>query len=356
MTQGAPAPRPDDAADAVAGSRRAPPPRQRRWAWSNPGTRGLVYQLIALLVLLAAGAWLLHNVQANMVARGIQSGFDFLSEPAGFDIGEHLIAFESTDSYRRAFAVGVLNTLKVALPGLLLVTVLGTLLGVARFSANVLLRGLSQAYVELFRNVPLLVQLLCWYLLAVELLPEATEPWVWGDAVFLSKVGMALPWLSHSADAGWHLSLPVAEGFSFEGGLVLSSEYLALLLGLVFYTTAFVAEVVRAGIAAVPRGQIEAAHSVGLSPAQTTRLVTLPQALRVIVPPLTNQYLNLTKNSSLAVVVGYPDIVSVSTTALNQTGRAVECIAIVMAVYLCTSLGTALLMAVVNRRAALKER
>ena len=342
---------------APATPRRRPPASGRRaWAWSNPSTRGWVYQLLALVLIAALGAWLLHNTLANMAVRGIRSGWDFLWQTAGFDIGEHLIAYESVDPYWRAFLVGVLNTLRVALIGIVLITVLGTLLGVARYSRNALVRGLSYTYVELFRNVPVLVQLLVWYVVFVEFLPDATEPLKFAGIALLSKSGLSLPWLARSVEQGWHWSLPVPEGFTIMGGITLSPEFLALLLGLSFYTAAFVAEVVRAGIAAVPRGQTEAAQSIGLSRAKTLRLVVLPQALRVIIPPLTNQYLNLTKNSSLAVAIGYPDVVSVANTALNQTGRAVECIAIIMAVYLATSLSTAALMNVYNRRAAIGER
>jgi general L-amino acid transport system permease protein len=335
---------------------RRPPPRRRVWSWHNPALRAGVWQLLALAVLAALLAWLAHNTLANMAARGIKSGFDFLLQTSGFDIGERPIAFESADPYWRAFLVGLLNTLRVAIPGIVFITVLGTAVGVGRFSGNALVRGLSYTYVETFRNVPILVQLLLWYVLMLEGLPEATEPLAWGHSVFLSKAGLALPWLRHTAELGWHYSLPVAEGFAFEGGLTLTPEYLSVLLGLVFYTAAFVAEVVRAGIAAVPRGQLEAAHSIGLSRAQTLRLVLLPQALRTIVPPLTNQYLNLTKNSSLAVAIGYPDVVSIAGTALNQTGRAVECITIVMAVYLTLSLATSAVMGAWNRRVALRER
>jgi len=318
--------------------------------------RAGIYQVLALGVLGGLLAWLVHNTLANMAARGIQSGFDFLLQPAGFDIGERPIAYESIDPYWRAFLVGLVNTVRVAVPGIVLITLLGTLLGVGRFSPNALVRGLCYGYVEAFRNVPILVQLLLWYVLMLEGLPEATEPLTLGGSAFLSKVGLALPWLNHTAAAGWHWSVPVQEGFAFEGGLVLTPEYLAVLLGLVFYTSAFVAEVVRAGIAAVPRGQIEAAQSIGLPRGKTMRLVLLPQALRTIVPPLTSQYLNLTKNSSLAVAIGYPDVVSIAGTALNQTGRAVECIAMVMLVYLTLSLGTSALMNAWNRRVAIRER
>jgi general L-amino acid transport system permease protein len=213
----------------------------------------------------------------------------------------------------------------------------GTVLGIGRLSGNALARGLCYAYTELFRNIPLLLQLLMWYVVLVELMPDTETPLHFRDWVLLSKEGLALPWL-------------MAEG------LTLTPEFLALTWGLTLYTSAFVAEVIRSGIQSVPLGQVEAALSIGLSPWQRLRLVVLPQALRLIVPPLTNQYLNAIKNSSLAVAIGYPDLVSISNTTLNQTGRAVECIAIVMAVYLTLSLLTASGMNYFNRRAALKER
>ena len=336
-------------------ARPAPPRARRRWSWHHPGTRALVWQLLALLAVVLGLGWLLHNTQANMAARGIQSGWDFLSQTAGFDIGEQAIAFVSTDSYTRAFAVGVLNTLRVSIMAIVLCTLLGMLVGIGRLSRNLPVRALCRGYVELFRNVPLLVQLLLWYLLLVEYLPDPTEAWHWGQSVFWSKAGLSLPFPVQDAQ-GWHWSLPTLQGFAIEGGAALSPEFLALLLGLTLYTAAFVAEVVRAGITAVPRGQIEAALSIGLGRGQMLRHVIGPQALRIIVPPLTNQFLNLTKNSSLAVAVGYPDVVSIANTSMNQTGRALECIAVIMAVYLGLSLCTALLMGYVNRRAALRER
>lgn len=330
-------------------ARPAPPRARAGWSWHHPATRARVWQLLALLGVAVLLGWLVFNTQANMAARGIQSGWDFLGQTAGFDIGEQPIAYESSDPYWRAFLVGLLNTLRVALAGIVLCTLLGALVGVGRFSRNLPVRALCRAYVEVFRNVPLLVQLLVWYLLLVEYLPDTTEAWTWGHSVFLSKSGLVLPFPQHGAD-GWHWSMPVLDGFAIEGGAALSPEFLAVLAGLTFYTAAFVAEAVRAGIASVPRGQIEAAQSIALGRWQTLRLVTGPQALRVMAPPLTNQYLNLTKNSSLAVAVGYPDLVSIANTSLNQTGRALECIAIVMAVYLTLSLGTALLMGRLDRR------
>ena len=361
--------------------------------------------------MIGLGLWYLgHNTLINMRERGIQSGFGFLTQTAGFDIGESLFAFESTQSYLMAFVVGLVNTLRVAVLGIILTTVLGTLLGIGRFSRNALVRGLCQAYVEFFRNVPILLQLLMWYLLFTEMLPDASQAWQAGN-VFLSKgglnypvpiwadghvwagigllAGLVLAWLrSRWARAqfeatgqprsvfwvpllivlgmtvlGWLLggaptqaNYPTKGEFAIENGGALTPEFMAVLLGLVVYTAAFVAEVVRAGIGSVARGQSEAAAALGLSRGQEMRLVMLPQALRVIIPPMTNQFLNLTKNSSLAVAIGYPDVVSIANTALNQTGRAVECIAIVMLVYLTTSLATSALMNWYNARAAIKER
>ena len=311
-----------------------------RLSWRSASGRGLLYQAAALLVVVVLGWFLASNTAYNMAQRGIQSGFDFLWDPAGFEIGEGLFNFDSTQSYALAFLTGLGNTVRVAVTGIVLATLLGTVLGVGRFSRNLLVRVVCSAYVEWFRNIPLLLQLLMWYLMLAELLPAVDTPMTLGP-VELSKGG--LMWISrgaHEEEALW----------------ALSPEFIALTLGLTLYTAAFIAEVVRAGVAAVPRGQTEAAAALGLSRPQAMRDVMLPQALRIIIPPLTNQYLNLTKNSSLAVAIGYPDVVSIANTALNQTGRAVECIALVMAVYLCTSLLTALLMNAYNQRVALQER
>jgi len=387
-----------------------PPPKKRDWSWRSQAFRGVVYQALALALVVLVGWWLASNTAANMQARGIKSGFDFLAQPAGFDIGEPLFGYDSSHPYWQAFAVGVGNTLRVAVLGIVLATIAGTLIGVGRFSRNALVRGFCYGYVELFRNVPVLVQLLMWYLLVTELLPDSTEPLQIGN-IFLSKGGLTYPgpvwsagfgwvfaglvlggvgvllyrrWAKRQFDAtgherslilvpfaivaaggvlGWFAGgmpnewkIPVKGEFAVEGGSSLTPEFLAVLMGLVLYTAAFIAEVVRAGIQSVPRGQSEAAQAIGLSRAQEMRQVLLPQALRVIIPPMTNQYLNLTKNSSLAVAIGYPDVVSISNTALNQTGRAVECIAIIMAVYLTTSLATSVFMNWYNARAAIKER
>ena len=395
-------------------ARLAPAAPRRRLSWRSRRFRALVYQVLAIAAI-ALLVWLLaSSTLANMKARGIQSGFDFLAQPAGFDIGEGWLAYESTDPFWKAFLVGLVNTLRVALAGIVLTTLLGTLLGVGRFSRNALVRGICYGYVELFRNIPLLLQLLMWYLLLTEYLPGIDEAVNIGHAVYLSKNGLSYPfpvwhlgqtlalcglalgaiasffyarlahrrfektgqprpvawvpwvsatliaggallgWLAGGAPTDWHM--PRLSETQVEGGGALSPEYLALLLGLVLYTSAFVAEVVRAGIASVPEGQHEAGASLGLPDRRAMRLVVLPQALRVIIPPLTNQYLNLTKNSSLAVAIGYPDLVSIANTSLNQTGRAVECIAIIMLVYLTTSLATSALMNWFNSRAAIRER
>jgi general L-amino acid transport system permease protein len=305
--------------------------------WRRQRVRAWCYQAVLIGILIVLVGWLLHNTLGNMRMRGIQSGFDFLLDPAGFDIGESMFTFTSTQTYGAAFLAGLFNTLRVSCIAIVICTLWGTVLGIGRLSGNALARGLCYAYTELFRNIPLLLQLLMWYVVMVELMPDTEAPLHFRDWVLLSKEGLALPWFMSE-------------------GLTLTPEFLALTWGLTLYTSAFVAEVIRSGIESVPLGQIEAALSIGLSPWQRLRLVVLPQALRLIVPPLTNQYLNAIKNSSLAVAIGYPDLVSISNTTLNQTGRAVECITIVMAVYLTLSLMTASGMNYFNRRAALKER
>jgi general L-amino acid transport system permease protein len=388
-----------------------PPPRRSAFSWRSKQARGVIYQVI-VMSLVAFLVWLLvSNTLANMKARGIQSGFDFLMQTAGFDIGEELTGYDSGQPYWRAFLAGVVNTLRVALIGIVLTTILGTLLGIGRFSRNALVRGLCYGYVECFRNIPVLLQLLMWYLIFTEYLPTIDEALSVGNLLFLSKNGVSFPspvwspgylwalagllvgavaafvyarsarkafdltghirpvlWVSlallivgtvagwFAGGAPWEWNVPVKNEVQVEGGGALSPEYMALLLGLVLYTSAFVAEVVRGGIASVAAGQHEASASLGLSQRLSMRLVILPQALRVIIPPMTNQFLNLTKNSSLAVAIGYPDVVSIANTSLNQTGRAVECIVIIMAVYLTLSLITSAFMNWFNARAAIKER
>jgi general L-amino acid transport system permease protein len=386
-------------------------PKRRAWSWRSQAFRGVVYQVIAISVIALAAWFLTSNTLTNLRIRGIQSGYDFVIQPAGFGIGETVIEFDSSDPYWKAFLVGLTNTLRVAIIGIVLATLLGTAIGIGRLSRNFLVRAVCSAYVELFRNIPVLLQLLMWYLLLNELLPPVIEALNPAPGIYLSKgglafpvpvwapgfgliaagaiVGVALAWLYRrwaraqflltgrarpmlwpalailvvGIIAGWFaagtptaLDMPEKTQFNVAGGGAVTPEFLALTLGLAIYTAAFIAEIVRSGIQAVPWGQIEAASSLGLSRSRQLKLVLLPQALRVIIPPLTNQYLNLTKNSSLAVAIGYPDLVSISNTTLNQTGRAVECITIIMAVYLTLSLSTAALMNWYNARAAIKER
>ena len=335
--------------------RPAPASPRLNLSWRSPRLRAMAYQIFAMVLVVLLGWLLLSTTLVNMRARGIQSGFDFLVQPAGFDIGEGWLSYDSADPYWKAFLVGIVNTLRVAVIGCVLATVLGTMLGLGRFSRNSLVRGLCRSYIEVFRNIPLLLQLLMWYLLFIEYLPLPQEALSIGKFLFLSKNGLTFPsalW----EDGNFRWDIPFVSDIQVEGGSSLSPEYMAVLLGLVLYTAAFIAEVVRAGLASVPMDQHEAGASIGLSHALSMRLIILPQALRLIIPPLTNQYLNLIKNSSLAVAVGYPELVSVANTSLNQSGRAVECIAIIMLVYLTMSLCTSGLMNWFNRRAAIKER
>lgn len=280
--------------------------------------------------------------------------FEFLGQPAGFDIGETgPWLFSAEQPLWQAFGVGLSNTLRVSLPAIVLAVTLGTVLGLGRLSALPLPRRLATLVVEAVRNVPLLVQLLMWYFLMVEWLPEPMEALHLLPGVLLSKGGLAFPWWD-AAQGGW--SIPVQETFNVQGGAAVTPEYLAVLLALGFYTAAFIAEVVRAGVLSVPRSLLEAAETLGASAAQIRWKVLLPQALRAIRPPLTNQLLNLIKNSPLAVAVGYPDLVSVGNTTLNQTGRVFECILLMMAIYLLLSWTVALLMGWADRRVGRQER
>jgi len=283
---------------------------------------------------------------ANLEERRIASGFGFLQREAGFEIGESaFLRYGAADSYLRALVVGLTNTLSVALIGIVLATGLGTAIGLSRLSRNLLLRSLSAAYIEFIRNVPLLVQLFFWYAVITEGMPGPRDALSPLPGVFLSNRGIFFPSFT---------SVPELQGFNFVGGVVLTPEFAALLIGLATYTAAFIAETVRAGVLSVDRGQTEAAHALGLTRAQTMRRIVLPQALRVIVPPMTNQYLNLTKNSSLAVAIGYPDLVSIANTTMNQTGQAIEGVAIIMAVYLTISLSISAFMNWYNARVAFR--
>jgi general L-amino acid transport system permease protein len=326
-----------------------PPKPPARHSWRN-----LLYQGLAIAAVLALIAFLVANTAANMARQGIPGGFDFLLQPAGFNIGEGGFPFIAGDAYWRAFVAGLANTLRVALLAIVLTTVLGTALGIGSQSRNFLLRGFCTAYVELFRNVPLLLQLLAWYIFLVEALPPLEQAWQLGS-LFVSKGGIAFPFPSWQ-EGGWQMDWPTRGAFAIGGGASLTPEFLAVLFGLTFYSAAYLAETVRGGIESVTRGQAEAAAALGLSRRQAMRRVILPQALRVIIPSATNQYLSLIKNSSLAITVGYPDLVSIANTSLNQTGRAVECIALIMVVYLSLSLAAAALLGWLNRRAALHER
>ena len=373
--------------------------------------RGIVYQALLLAAVVGVGWYLIDNTLHNLQTREIQTGFGFLGRSAGFEIGETMIEYDPSRTYGRALAAGLLNTLWVSALGIVAATLLGTLIGIARLSSNWLLARLASAYVETVRNVPLLLQLFVWYGMLTELLPPVREAIAFGDLVFLSQRGLRYAWPQPApgwSAAGWGLAAavagvlawrwlaarrqqatgaqwpllwpalamlaglplagwllggaptalerPVLGGFDFQGGKALSPEFVALLAGLSTYTAAFIAEVVRGGLLAVDRGQDEAAMALGLRPGQRLRLATLPQALRVIVPPLTSQYLNLTKNSSLAVAIGYPDLLAVANTTMNQTGQAIEAIAIVMAVYLSISLAISLLMNWYDARLRLTER
>ncbi len=279
---------------------------------------------------------------------------EFLTQPAGFDIGETgAMVFDAAQPLWRAMLVGLGNTLRVSLPAAVVATVLGTLIALARRSNYAGLKLAGSIYVDTLRNVPLLVQLLMWYFLLVDWLPDSTQAMQLLPGVLLSKGGLSFPWLVLT-DGTWAWSLPMQDGFNVSGGGAVTPEYLAVFLALSTYTAAFVAELVRAGLESVPKSLAEAAQTLGARPHQVVLKVVLPQALRTVVPAMTNQYLNLVKNSSLAVAVGYPDLVSVGNTALNQTGRAVECIAVMMSIYLLLSLFTAALMNWFNARHALK--
>jgi general L-amino acid transport system permease protein len=381
--------------------------------YNDPKVRSIVYQL----ALCAAVAFLVYGAASNAIenlARAhIASGFGFWENTAGFDISQTLIEYSSRGStYGRAFWVGLLNTLLVAGVGIVFATIIGFVVGISRLSRNWLVAKVAGGYVEIIRNLPLLLQLLFWYNAVLKALPDIRDSVVVGGGLYLNNRGLFLPepvfkagfgavliallagivgavgfyvWARQRQErtgqqapvvrvglalvvglplvafilAGRPLGFefPQAGRFNITGGVEILPEFAALLFGLSIYTAAFIAEVVRAGILAVSRGQSEAAYSLGFKPGPTLRLVVVPQAMRVIIPPLTSQYLNLTKNSTLAVAIGYPDLVQVFTgTVLNQTGQAVEVVAITMLVYLCISLGTSLLMNIYNSRMTLAER
>lgn len=379
--------------------------------WRDAGRRAIGVQIIALLIVGGISYYLFSNTQANLARQSIATGFGFLGKEASFEIGESLIRYSAADSYARALWVGVLNTLQVAFIGIVLTTILGSIIGIARLSSNWLLSKVAAVFIEVMQNIPVLLQLFFWYAIFYESFPAPRQALNPIKGIFLCNRGFifAIP-EAHSAHTamvwtflavligGWFLNrwgyrrqeltgqtfpagritvalaiflpllvwalygapttmnMPVLRGFNFTGGLTLSPEFSALLLGLVLYTSAFVAEIVRAGIQSINRGQIEAAKAIALRPGQVLHLVIFPQALRVIIPPLTSQMLNLTKNSSLAVAIGYADFVAVVNTTINQTGQAIEGVAMIMVVYLFFSLSTSMFMNWYNKHMALVER
>ncbi len=379
--------------------------------WLDPKKRALFFQFFTFCLVGLLAYYLVSNTLNNLQRQKIATGFGFLHKEASFEIGESLIPYTAASTYARALLVGVLNTIKVAFIGIVITIFLGTIIGVARLSSNWLVSRLAAIYIEVMQDIPVLLQLFFWYAIFYETLPAPRQALHPGAGIFLSNRGVAftvpewhpahpymllafvvgcviaysirrwarrrqertgqffpsfrvgiaivlgLPfiiWLAFGAPL--KMNGPELVGFNFEGGLVVSPEFIAVLMGLILYTAAFVAEVVRAGIQSVSKGQREAAMAIGLRPALVLNLVILPQALRVIIPPLTSQMLNLTKNSSLAVAIGYPDFVSVANTTMNQTGQSVEGVALIMAVYLFFSLSTSAFMNWYNKRVALVER
>jgi His/Glu/Gln/Arg/opine family amino acid ABC transporter permease subunit len=315
--------------------------------------RSIFFQACLAALVVFTAWYFVSNAARNLLDLGVASGFGFLAREAGFEIGETtLLSYSAADTYLKALTVGFLNTLRVASLAIVFSTLMGAFIALARLSTNWPLARLGALYVEVIRNVPLVVQLFFFYTVITESLPAPAAAWNPLPGVFLSNRGLAFPILVSLAP--FEVEFPQFSGFNFSAGGALSPEFTALLLGLSFYTAAFIGEIVRAGFLSIDRGQFEAGYSLGLSPRQVTRFIVAPQALRVIVPPLTSQYLNCTKNSSLAVAIGYPDLVSIANTTINQTGQAIEGIAIVMAVYLTISLAISAFMNWYNRRVALR--
>ncbi len=380
--------------------------------WRDERVLRIAAQAVSALVVIGLLYWGLINVINAAEQRGLSLGFGFLEEAAGFPIGESDIPYDPSRSFLYAFLVGVLNTLKVAIVGVFFATILGTIVGISRLSSNWLVSHIALIYIEFNRNIPLLVLLLFWYFGVISGLPDVQESIILPGPVYLSQRGLYLTWPRMTptgspfvisivlglilAIVAWvylrrmqertgrstyfayvslgiliifpligfllaggkplEASVPVLSGFNFSGGYQLTPEFAALLVGLVTYTAAFIAEVVRAGIQAVDRGQLDAARAIGLSYSQLLSLVIVPQAMRVIIPPLISQYLNLTKNSSLAIFIGYPGIFFIGKTTINQAGRAVQVFALIMAVYLSISLITSLILNIYNRRIQIVER
>lgn len=314
--------------------------------------RAVAWQIV-LVVAIAAAVWFLgHNLAGNLAARDIPTGFGFLLNPASFDIGESLIAYAPTDSYLRALLAGLVNTAKVSLVAMVGCTLLGTAIALLRMSPSWLGRQLGAVYIDIFRNTPLLLQLFFWHTVITRLLPAPRQAIELAPGFFLSNRGLVFPVLEFVD--GLRLSVPVLGGFNFEGGAEVSPEFVALAGGLIFYTASFVAEVVRAGIQSVPAGQREAGTALGLGRMQVLFLIVLPQAMRVITPLMANQFLNLVKNSTLAVAIGYPDLTSIVNTTINQSGHAIEGVAIIMAAYLTISLAIAGATNLYNRRTVMR--
>ena len=379
--------------------------------WRDERVLRVLGQIVFLVFVVSFFYYLYNNMMTALAAQGMTPSFDFLERTAGFDIGESMIEYVRSDTYGRALLVGILNTVYVSIIGIFFATIFGVILGVARLSTNFIVAKLSSIYLEILRNIPLLVLLVFWYSAVFITLPRVKEAIAIGPA-FLSNRGMVVPWGIPSetwsaylailgvallaalaltwqlkrigektgrppltivwsplvfiviAAIGWVVlpqaplvvEYPELTGLNFTGGYIFSPEFMALLSGLVIYTAAFVGEIVRAGIMSVSKGQTEAAKALGLNSFQTLRLVIFPQAMRVIVPPLASQYLNLTKNTSLAVAIGYPDLFAIGGTSLNQSGRAVEVIALMMGLYLLSSLLTSAFMNWYNKKIKLVER
>jgi general L-amino acid transport system permease protein len=388
------------------------PARSTRRTFYDRDVQAVFWQVVVLGVVIGVGFFLVRNTLINLQSRNIQTGYHFLWRESGFDISEYLIPYSAASTYAQALVVGLLNTLRVAIIGVVLATVLGVFVGIGTLSQNWLLARITMGYIHLLRNIPVLLQIILWYTIMINdrflpnprqakpildtyltqrglyfPIPEAHVGWL-AAAVGL-VVALALVWLLsrwatqrqlrtgqrmptllpslvlviglpalawYMWGAPTEMSVPELRGFNLVGGGHVSPEFVSVLFGLTIYTSAFIGEIVRAGIMSVSKGQVEAARALGLREGMILRNITLPQALRVIIPPLTSQYLNLTKNSSLSVAVGYPDLVSVAGTTMNQTGQAIEGVSIIMLVYLTLSLTTAALMNWYNKRRQLVER
>jgi len=382
-----------------------------RSAIYDPKIRGIFFQIVTLVVLVVATIWIAHNTAVNLARSNTASGFSFLRGRAGFEIGQSLISYSSDSTYGRALLVGILNTMLVAVTGIITATIIGFIIGIGRLSRNWLISKLCTVYVEVFRNIPPLLVIFFWYSGVLAVLPQPRESLHLPLNMFLNNRGLAFPkpifetgmwavgvalligivatiftarwahkrqaatgkqfhtiWVSIGLIVGLPIlaflvsglplsfDIPVAGKFNLTGGSVIGPEFMSLFLALSFYTASFIAEIVRGGIRAVPKGQSEAAGALGLHSSSITRLVVVPQALRIIIPPLTSQYLNLTKNSSLAIAIGFADYFAVSGTILNQTGQAVELMLLVCIAYLVLSIVTSIFMNWFNAKMALVER